>query len=208
MIDTNIVYYDDRINKLFTVKEEKGNKIIVGGMTEFFESARTVISRYSMSREYLEKCIPIDETSDVLIPHVFSDNWTAYKLKSELPHFYGDDEVKYMHMKSIHLMDKNRGCGDRCEVHVIYSADWCHCFWNLFAKGSRRWGFNYWFSKPIMPYEHSSEHFTLYFGYGEICFEIYGSKPAYFPDRKGCNFFRWIWACTDICRKITVGGKE
>lgn len=213
MIDTNIVYYDKRINKLFTVKEKRGNKIIVGGMCNYYSDAKTCALRFSMSPSYLENCIPLDNDSlkinkDAMV-FLWPDNIDnePYKLKEENEiSFYGDDFIKYMHMQSIKEM--NHGSTYNGHVHVIYSAEWCHCFWNLFSGGYKEVGFHYWFSKSIFPFERSEEHFTIYFGWGELCFGLKGSKPAYFTDRKGLNFFRWIWACTDICREITIGEEE
>ncbi len=95
------VYIDPKTEILFTKLAETKNRVKIGGVCGYFASARTCLSRYSISKEYFAQCKPISETSELLdndknghlqvrgYDCLYNDFW--YKRISHNPEF------KYLH---------------------------------------------------------------------------------------------------------------
>jgi hypothetical protein len=79
------VYYDHRTDILFTVWRTEGDKIIIGGLSEWYDSARTGLFRYAISKQYFDGCQPISKDSDLLVDYHFASGFTSKILRG-----YGD----------------------------------------------------------------------------------------------------------------------
>lgn len=62
------VYYDPETTALFTVKGETKHRVIIGGVSaRFLNDARTSYTRYSISKAVFKRCVPIDESSALVV---------------------------------------------------------------------------------------------------------------------------------------------
>jgi len=79
------VYYDPKTDILFTVWRVEGDKVIIGGLSEWYESAITGLFRYAISKQYFDGCQPITRDFTLLTDYQFDSGFTSKILKG-----YGD----------------------------------------------------------------------------------------------------------------------
>jgi len=79
------VYYDPKTDILFTVWRTEKDKVIIGGLSEWYESAITGLFRYAISKKYFDSCQLITRDSGLLTDHHFDSGFSTRILKG-----YGD----------------------------------------------------------------------------------------------------------------------
>ena len=78
-VDNKQVYYDPKVQILFTIKRQLKKYVIVGGCgSPYYDDAITSYMRYRVTNTYLKSCQPIDTTS-----HLLFNDGTGFRLRDE-----------------------------------------------------------------------------------------------------------------------------
>lgn len=93
------IYYDPRTRGAFTIKKDEDNSVIISDPSEFLADGKTNILRYRISKEYLNECQIIDETSPLVEKYFYSERFAndfAYHLKQKLKPRYQNPNFDFL----------------------------------------------------------------------------------------------------------------